>query len=228
MYYPLFLDISQIKCLIVGAGKVGLRKAKGLLSANVKQILVIDLSPFDSQWQELAKNSLITLEQENFSPKHLQGCGLVFACTSNKELNTNIAKLCAEQNILCNCIDAPRTGSFIVPAVAKVPLEDDNFLLAALSTEGASPAWAKVLRAELETWLNPHAPMTILLGRLRPLLLALNNNSEHNAQIFRSLVNSPLRDYMSAGDNIRSKQLLENYLPAALHNKITELLKDVI
>ncbi len=228
MYYPLFLDISKLKCLIVGAGNVGLRKAQGLLAAKAKQILVIDNSDFSHEWQELAKNPTLKLELGSFVPNHLQGCGLIFACTTDKELNTKIASLCAEQGLLCNCVDAPFAGNFIVPAVAKASLGDDNFLMAALSTEGASPAWARVLRQELEEWLSPHAPMTILLGRLRPLLLALNYNSEHNTQIFRSIVNSPLRDYLAKGNSACAKQLLQKLLPDVLHNKIMELLQDVI
>ncbi len=228
MYYPLFLDIRHIKCLIVGAGNVGLRKAKSLVAANAKHILVLDTNVFTTPWQDLANEHNMELVVEQFNPHHLQGCGLVFACTTQKTLNSHIAKLCAEQNILCNCVDAPHAGNFIVPAVAKASLSHDNYLMAALSTEGASPAWARVLRKELEQWLKPHAPMTILLGKLRPLLLALNYDSEHNTQIFRSIVESPLREYIAINDRINCKELLERLLPETLHNNITELLQDVI
>ncbi len=228
MYYPLFLDISQINCLIVGAGNVGFRKAKGLIAAKAKHILILDTNDFGQEWQDLAQNSSIKLEKSKFNINHLDGCTLVFACTSSTELNSDIAKLCLERHILCNCVDAPLAGNFIVPAVARAALNNENYLMAALSTEGASPAWARVLRKELEEWLVPHAPMTIVLGRLRPLLLALNYNSEHNAQIFRSIVHSPLRDYIAVNDNIACKELLHTLLPTPLHKNITELLKDVI
>ncbi len=228
MYYPIFLDLSQTKCLIVGAGEVGLRKALGLHSAKAKEVLVIDKHGFNEGWQELTNVPSFKLQICDFQPEHMNNCGLVFACTTHKELNAHIAKLCAAQNILCNCVDAPLAGSFIVPAIAKARGYADNTLMAAISTEGASPAWSRVLRKELEDWLSPHAPMTILLGRLRPLVLALGNNSEHNRQIFRALVNSPLRTSLVHGDKERCAELLYEMLPKPLHANIAELLHDIV
>ncbi len=228
MYYPIFLDISQAKCLIIGAGSVGLRKAKGLLEAGVKEILILENNEFGEAWQDLLNNPHIKFEIGNFNENHLQNCKLVFACTNNDELNKNIANLCANKNILCNCITAPLEGDFIVPALAKPKGKAHSSLMAALSTEGASPAWARVLRKELEQWLSPHAPMTSLLGRLRPLVLALGDNSEHNKELFRALVNSPLREYLAKGDKVQCEKLLHELLPNTLHKNIAELLYDII
>ncbi len=227
MYYPIFLDISQAKCLIVGAGSVGLRKAKGLLEAGVKELLVLDLQDFSSSWLEI-EHASITFEVGKFDPRHLNNCSLVFACTSDNKLNENIAELCALQNIACNCVTAPLKGNFIVPAVAKASSNANSTLMAAISTEGASPAWARVLRKELEDWLSPHEPMTNLLGRLRPLVLALSENSEHNKDLFRTIVNSPLRDYLAKGDKVQCEELLQKLLPSTLHKHIAELLYDII
>ncbi len=226
MYYPIFLNIEHTKCLIVGAGKVGLRKAKVLLEAKAKEILVIDNNGFSEDWQKILQSPHIKYEVCNFDPAHIKGCGLVFACTTNTELNTSIAKLCAAQNILCNCVDAPLEGNFIVPALAKA--KGDNTLMAAISTEGASPAWARVLRKELQDWLTPYAPMTTLLGRLRPLVLDLGYDSEHNKQIFRALVNSKLHEYLVNGDITNCEKLLQDILPKDLHNNMAELLHDII
>ncbi len=233
MYYPLFIDLSQSHCLIVGAGEVGLRKAKGLLEAKAQTVLVLDIHDFTKDWKTYSHHAALHLEKRPFTPTDIQGKTLVFACTAQKELNAYIAALCAAQNILCNCVDAPRKGNCIVPALAKVQETTQNnahspSLMAALSTEGASPAWAKVLRIELEQWLQPHAPMTKFLGKLRPLVLALEQDTRHNTALFRALVHSPLRHHLAEKKKAQSEALLLELLPQSLHSSIAELLHDII
>ncbi len=234
MYYPLFLDISQSSCLIVGAGEVGLRKAKGLLEAGVKDLLILDIYEKSTSWDVYAKFTQLRFEQRSFMESDLDGKRLVFACTGQKELNASIAKLCEKRGVLCNCVDAPRKGNCIVPALAQCSCETSNLsersqgsLMAALSTEGASPAWARVLREELEAWLKPHAPMTRFLGKLRPLVLALGQDTRHNTALFRALVHSSLRHHLAERNIIQSQLLLEELLPKSLHKHIAELLHDI-
>ncbi len=239
MYYPLFLDITQSHCLIVGAGEVGIRKAMGLLAASAKEVLVLDIAPFSPQWQELATHTALRLEQRPFTEQDLQQKTLVFACTGHKELNARIAQSCLERHILCNCVDAPRKGNCIVPAVAQAyalgvnassasPKDGEPSLMAALSTQGASPAWARILRKELEQWLIPHAPMTKFLGKLRPLVLALGEDTRHNTALFRALVDSPLRHHLAENNTAACEALLQELLPVSLHSYIAELLYDTI
>ncbi len=235
MYYPLFLDLSHSQCLIVGAGDVGLRKAKGLLQAKAQEILVLDIEDFTTHWEQFSHSTSLRLEKRPFTEKDIIGKSLVFTCTANKELNAHIAALCAAQNILCNCTDAPHKGNCIVPALAKAPdtmpdakQDKEPCLMAALSTEGASPAWAKVLRVELEAWLAPHAPMTKFLGKLRPLVLALEQDTRHNTALFRALVHSPLRYHLAEKKREHSEALLQELLPPRLHSSIAELLHDII
>ncbi len=241
MYYPLFIDIRQMRCVVIGAGVVGLRKAQGLIQAAAHEVLVIDTQEFSAQWTHLQaaaaeKGCTVLLEQEAFAKHHLEGARLVFACTGIREVNAEITKLCVEQGIFCNCVDAPLEGNCIVPALAKAREKTANHtntheyfpLTAAISTGGASPAWSRVLRTELEEWLQPHAPMTILLGRLRPLVLALDYDTRHNTELFRSLVHSPLRQLLLTHERQSCIALLETLLPKVLHKHITELLHDII
>ncbi len=229
MYYPLFIDVQKCACLIVGGGEVGFRKAQSLLKAGACRVLVLDIEPFNDYWNDLAHSSL-ELEKRLFNEADLQGMSLVFACTGNKDFNAKLSELCAQQNILCNCVDAPSKGTFIVPALAKIEGKcvEDSCLMAAVSTEGASPAWSRFLRMELEQWLKPYAPMTIFLGRLRPLVLGLKRNTKDNTLLFRTLVHSPLRQYLADGQVAQCRLLLRKLLPTDLHKHIAELLYDII
>ncbi len=229
MYYPLFIDVQKFSCLIIGGGEVGFRKAQSLLKAGASHVLVLDIEPFSDYWYDIECTSLV-LESRPFVEADLRDKGLVFACTGNKQFNAEIAELCAQKQILCNCVDAPRKGTFIVPALAKIEGKsiEDNCLMAALCTEGASPAWSRFLRMELEQWLKPYAPMTIFLGRLRPLVLGLKQETKDNTLLFRTLVQSPLRRYLAHGQLTQCQLLLHELLPTALHKHIAELLHDII
>ena len=228
MYYPIFLDISQINCLIVGGGEVGLRKAKSLLDAGVNELTVIDINNFNSSWSNLSNYNQLVLKKSTFTKQDLHNKKLIFACTGEKEFNSYIASLCKDLGLLCNCITEPQNGNFIVPALAQIKNKEKASLMAAISTEGASPAWSKFLKKELQQWLINHAPMTQFLGKLRPFVLALGKDTKHNTALFRSIVQSPLRHYLLENNKEKSKQLLKKLLPVSLHQYIEELLHDNI
>ncbi len=227
MYYPLAINIRRVPCLIVGAGSVGLRKAQGLQAAGAEDVLVLDKCGFSEAWSGLHGGAAFRCENRTFVETDLEGRRLVFVCTSQRELNAHIARLCRDLGILCNCTDAPLEGDCIVPALARVSVGGST-LSAALMTEGASPAWSRVLRTELEEWLVPHAPMTLLLGRLRPLVLALQEETGRNTTLFRALVHSPLRYALAEGNKTQCVALLQNILPMSLHKYIAELLYDIV
>jgi precorrin-2 dehydrogenase/sirohydrochlorin ferrochelatase len=98
----------------------------------------------------------------------------------------------------------------------------------ALSTGGASPAYARHLREELEGWLHAKAPLAALLGRIRPRLLALEGETVQNTKVFRALVQSGLSAALVAGDGKQCGELLAAALPEDLHPWIAEFLDGLV
>ena len=201
-FYPLFLDLSGLHCLVAGLGGVGSRKLQGLLHCAPASILALDMETPAAELRPLLE--------------------LVFAATGNAEVNRHIALLCRERHILCNCIDAPAEGSFIVPAVAR-----SGSMALALSTGGASPALSRRWKGELTAWLEARQKMVRLMGQLRPMVLALHDETGHNTALFRALAQSPLQDHLQQGDRQACLRCLQALLPPKLHDRIPELL-DVI
>ena len=220
-YYPLFLDLADTSVLVVGAGEVGLRKAAVLLRAAPARLDLLD--PFMDVAKTLSRlgtHPLLRLYRRAFTPADIEGRSLVFAATDKREVNALISSLCREKNILCNVADAPGKGNFIVPSLITA-----DGLTIAVSTEGQSPALAKSLRRELEAWVEKrYSPLLSLLGRLRPLLLALDLPTNENSSIFRRLVNSPLADLLQDNDYDSARTLLAGILPEPLHHRMGELL----
>jgi len=220
-YYPLFLDLSLAKCLVVGAGAVGRRKIGSLLEAGVRQLVVLDPEPAEPDL--LPEHPSLVFEARRFAPEDLADCALVFAASGSRETNAAVAAACAERGIFCNCADAPLEGNCIVPAAARA-----GEMTLALSTGGASPAYARHLRKELEGWLHEKAPLAALLGRIRPRLLALEMDTRQNTALLRALVRSRLGAALAAKDAKQCEELLAAELPEDLQPWIAEFLDGLV
>ena len=223
--FPLFLSLEGIACLVVGMGRVGRRKLAAILHCEPASILVLDVVPAENLSREariLLEDPRVAFESRRCEEKDIPGRGLVFAATGSEEENVRIAALCRLHAVPCNCASRPEAGSFQVPAVAR-----RGGICIALSTGGASPALARRWRLELEKWLDPRSATACLMSRLRPLVLALNRPSEHNAALFEKIASSPLQDWLAEGDARQCREWLMRELPPELHPHVTELLDDL-
>mgnify|MGYP003322679678 FL=1 len=145
-YFPFFLQLNKLPCLIVGGGSVAERKLDLLIKANA-DITVI--SPDFSEYiLELSKSHDIKCITDEYSEKFLEGnkYRFVISATNNVSLNEQVAKDCAKHNIIVNVVDQPEICDFIFPSI----LERGDITVA-VSTGGASPVLARVLRTKLET-----------------------------------------------------------------------------
>ena len=145
-YFPFFLQLNKLPCLVVGGGSVAERKLDLLIKANA-DITVI--SPDFSEYiLELSKSHDIKCITDEYSEKFLEGSKyrFVISATNDVSLNEQVAKDCAKQNIIVNVVDQPEICDFIFPSI----LERGDITVA-VSTGGASPVLARVLRTKLET-----------------------------------------------------------------------------
>ena len=229
-YYPLFLDLSEARCLLVGAGRVGRRKAATLLECRPASLLVLDPGMDEAAFRDSLADmdcTPLSCEVRGFRPEDIEGVSLVFAATPSAEVNSAIARLCRASGVLCNVagpLEEDARGSFIVPAHV-----EDGPLVLALSTSGGSPALARALKEDLESWLGAgYSRLVRLLEALRPRLLALGLGSDADAEIFRAICARPLRDELMAAlaerDAARADALLAPVLPAALSFSALEII----
>ncbi|MDR0816068.1 MAG: bifunctional precorrin-2 dehydrogenase/sirohydrochlorin ferrochelatase [Desulfovibrio sp.] len=222
LLYPLFLSLKGKHCLLVGFGHVGQRRLPRLLLSAPDSVLVLDTVAPSNRALPLLADSRVHFERRGCSREDIIGKTLVFAATDNKTENARIADLAQKAGVLCNCASVPESGSFFVPAVAR-----QGVLAAALSTGGASPALARRWRRELKTWLAPRARTASLLGRMRPLILALRHAPEKKTQLFQKLASSPLQQWLADDEFDRCREWLKAEMPVELHAHITELLNDL-
>ncbi|MBG0776507.1 MAG: bifunctional precorrin-2 dehydrogenase/sirohydrochlorin ferrochelatase [Desulfovibrionaceae bacterium] len=240
-YYPAFLDLTGKRCLVCGLGSVGLRKLATLLECGPAEVLGLDpgLDPVPApdgapaavgapalppELAELAaRHPGLRCVARGFVPGDLDGRFLAVAATADEEENARIAALCAARGVLCNVVDDPDAGDFIVPA----HLNADG-LTVCVSTHGASPALARRIRRDLQAHFGSrYTGLIAFMGRLRPLALALGRPSSENAALFRALVDSELADALARGDAAAARGIVLGLLPGELHPRIGDLLDGI-
>ena len=103
-FFPVSIDINNKNILVIGAGKIALRKVETLMSYNCN-ILVITKDILEEKFLELEKNNKIKiLKNQEFEEKFLENIFLVVVATDNEALNKGISQLCMSNNILVNNI----------------------------------------------------------------------------------------------------------------------------
>jgi precorrin-2 dehydrogenase/sirohydrochlorin ferrochelatase len=224
-WYPVFLNLSGAICLVVGTGAVGRRKIRGLLDAGAGEIRVLALSEPDAATRALLAHPGVSFRQRAFAPDDVAGCRLVCAATNAPSVNAAIAGACCAHNVLCVVADAPEAGSCLIPAViARDPIH------IGLSTSGVSPALAQRIKCELDAWLaGRYEAQIALLARLRPLLLAQPDMDQTGrAAVFHCLAAADMGAALQSGDRAFCAARLQDVLPASLHDRIAELLHELV
>ena len=103
-FFPVSIDLNNKNILVIGAGKIALRKVETLMSYNCN-ILVITKDILEEKFLELEKNNKIKiLKNQEFEEKFLENIFLVVVATDNEALNKDISQLCMSNNILVNNI----------------------------------------------------------------------------------------------------------------------------
>lgn len=142
-YYPIFLNIQGKNCVVVGGGKVALRKVKMLLDCGAN---VTVISPkFLPELYRLAENEDIHLIHRDYEIGDLEDATIVIAATDGKKINQRVADEAKTIGALVNVVDDLDHSEFIVPAFFR-----RGELTIAVSTSGMSPALAKKIRTILE------------------------------------------------------------------------------
>ena len=141
--YVACLNLEGKRTLVVGGGRVGLEKIKGLLACEASVVVVAPEA--EPEVQEMAENNRLTWVQKRFEASDLEGSLLVIAATSDTAVNTAVYEAADARCMLVNVVDVPHLCNFVLPAISR-----RGPIAVAVSTSGASPALAKRLRREID------------------------------------------------------------------------------
>lgn len=178
--YSMALNLNDQPCLVVGGGKVAVRKIQRLLAAGAA---VVVIAP-DMDARILAMPAVQCL-QRPFQIEDIANIDplLVILCSNDKALHERTSAYCHAHRILVNVADDRAQSTFIVQS--SFQKED---LLVSVSTNGTNPGFAKYLREHLEASIDPQVLVAMeMLSRLRTDILTAVEGQEQREAILRTI-----------------------------------------
>ncbi|CAM3594840.1 siroheme synthase [Parendozoicomonas haliclonae] len=208
-YLPLFLDVKNQRCLVVGGGDVALRKIRLLHSAGAR--LRVVAPEIRKEVYAFLSGSHHELKERAFHPDDLGGVALVIASTDNHAVNQQVAERAKQQGVFVNVIDAPEAGNAIVPAII-----DRSPVMVAVSTSGTTPVLARLLREQLESVLpNGLGQLAALAGEYRGLVKARFDSIHDRRHFWEETLTSDVAEQVYAAQLEQARSTLEQRLAGA-------------
>ena len=205
-FFPVYLKLTDASCLVVGGGKIAERKIDLLRRAGARVTVV---SPTLIPALRIAKNEgQISHQAMLFSADALEGHSLVIAATNQENINRRVALAAKQRNIPVNVVDRPDLCSFIIPSIV-----DRSPVIIAISTGGASPILARLLKSRLETLI----PATY--GRLAALARAFRadvqgrfSNARDRRIFWEDILQGPTAELVFARRESEARESLKQAL----------------
>jgi precorrin-2 dehydrogenase/sirohydrochlorin ferrochelatase len=198
-YYPVFWDITEKKCIVIGGGDVAARKIERLLSCGARVCVVSpELVP---ELAALQKEGRLDYIADRYAGKYLDGATLVIGATDDEQTNAAISRDARAIGIPVNIVDDPQKCDFILPS-----LVERGDLTLACGTGGASPALARHVREELEKIFGEE--YGALLSILSQLRMKMEKNQGLGRVWFDRLMAADLLGAIRDKDEARVKSIV--------------------
>jgi precorrin-2 dehydrogenase/sirohydrochlorin ferrochelatase len=204
--YPIFLDLSGRRVVLVGGGAVAARKANALLEAGARLVVVTENA--SEAITALCARGAAELIRAKYSKQYIAEAVLVVAATNDAKTNEEVYRDCQALEILCNVVDEPRLCDFFVPSVVK-----RGDLQIAISTEGDCPAYAGHLRKKLEAiFTEKHGGFLSELERMRKRIIDALSSPADRKSLLGSLVDDESFEYFKANGPNAWRERAENLI----------------
>jgi uroporphyrin-III C-methyltransferase/precorrin-2 dehydrogenase/sirohydrochlorin ferrochelatase len=201
-FLPIFLDVRAQPCLVVGGGEVAARKCALLLRAGARvTVLAPELGA--TLGAELAAGR-IAHRAAKFRDADLEGIAVAIAATDDDAVNRAVAAAAKARHIPVNVVDQPALCSFILPSVIeRAPLT------IAVSSGGASPVLARLLRARLETLIPAgYGRLAALAGAFRDRVKARFKPPERR-RFWERVLQGPIAELVFSGRDAEARAALQ-------------------
>lgn len=205
-HFPLFFDLHGQHCLVVGGGTVALRKAN--LLSNAGAIIHVVSPEVIDDLAFIADKSQGSVNRRHYSSCDLTDKTLVIAATNDRQVNQLVSVEAKANNQPVNVVDDPELCSFILPSII-----DRSPLTIAVSSGGASPILARMIRSRIESMIpSAYGRLAEFVGQFRDKVKAGLNTEAQRRQFWESVLQGPIAEKVLMGKTDEASRLFEESL----------------
>ena len=203
-YFPVFLDLKQRRCLLVGGGDVATRKGRLLAKAGaILRVVAPQISP---ELRDLVQQCQGEIHLREYQASDVDDCVLAIAATDIDSLNQIISEDAKAKNIPVNVVDSPALCTYITPAII-----DRSPLVIAISSGGESPVLARLIRAKLEILIpNSYGVLAQFASRWRERIKNRFADTDQRRRFWEKILQGPAAELVFNGQDAQADKLLSD------------------
>lgn len=208
-FLPIFLDIRDRRVLVDGGGTVAARRIERALAAGA-HVFAFDPAPQDEVLAFDGRDRL-TLTRALPTEADVKGCAVVWGASETPERDARLHAWATAEGALCNIADMPEYCDFITPSVV-----DRSPIVIAISTGGAAPIIARILRARIEATLPAaYGRLATFVSSFRKQILQTVTNGRDRRHFWERMIDGPAGDFFLSGAEDRATAQIAGDLKAA-------------
>jgi len=203
---PIFFNIKDRSCIVVGGGDVATRKVMMLLKAYAAVTLISpELCTELKQWVEAGRIKYIN---STFDASQLHGACLVVAATGDESVNKAVSVAAKAQNIPVNVVDAPDLCTFTMGSII-----DRSPVIIAVSSEGKAPVLARYIRTKIETMLPAsYGRIAAIAAEFRDQVKSKFATTSARRRFWEDVLQGPMVERVLSGQEDAAREWLNNTL----------------
>ena len=206
-YFPLFHRLQDRTCLIVGGGKVALRRGRSLVAAGaIIDVISPEVMP---ELAALVEQVNGQCEQKVFDPESLtKNYFCVVAATDSLEINQRVADLSRDLNIPVNVVNNRRQCDFIFPSIV-----DREPVTVAVSNSGSSPVLSRLLKQQLDQFIpDAYGVLSEFVGENRQQVNQCIADARTRIEFWEHVLQGPIAEAIFSGKKREAQALLQTAL----------------
>lgn len=211
---PIFLNIKNKKCVVVGGGEVAFRKATLLLRAGADLNIVAPV--LSDELRKLCVDTNCAITAREFEQADINNAILVVAATDDLKTNERVSVIASTLNIPVNVVDQPHLCSFIMPSIV-----DRSPIVVAISSGGSSPILTRKLK-ELNEAMIPGRidKLAELLGSFRGRVKSEINDFSARIRFWENVLDSEIPELVYNGQDDEARSALDNRLTNPKNDRV--------
>jgi len=211
---PIFLNIKNKKCVVVGGGEVAFRKATLLLRAGADLNIVAPV--LSDELRKLCVDTDCAITAREFEEADINNAVLVVAATDDLKTNERVSVIASTLNIPVNVVDQPHLCSFIMPSIV-----DRSPIVVAISSGGSSPILTRKLK-ELNEAMIPGRidKLAELLGSFRGRVKNEINDFSARIRFWENVLDSEIPELVYNGQDDEARSALDNWLTNPQNDRV--------